>query len=317
LGGGFFIFRLYFAVFALLVSMVILRLRSGGGFSTVLAPALFVLGNPLTLHSTLLGIQDDIIVTLLFGIAIWAMLHKRMRWGAIGVGIGMACKMWPVLLVPSLLTGHAPWIKKIGRALGALAILVGSLLPFYLLTPDNVTQFLRLYVTGDSGEALQGVSLWRYAGQFGLDPFVVLPALFVCGALLLYLAMRWHTPPLTTSVLFVLLFLLLYPKIHSGFYLPLVLYFALFWNNRQLVWAGLAISLGAVGLDTCNWLGWDSGAMTTVPLMLAGSLWLLIATMLIQTVQDHITSQQGTGHKTLALTETSRQTAQGPQQGKL
>jgi hypothetical protein len=309
LGGSFFLFRLYFAAFALMVAMVVLRWQAGKKTAAVV-PALFMLCNPLTLHSTLFGIQDDIIITLLIGIAIWAILRLRMNWGAAGIGIGMACKMWPVLLIPTLLVGRDSWVKKIGRIAGACGIMAASLLPFYLLASDNVLRFLRLYVTGDSGGTLQGISLWRYAGQFGLNPFLALPILCIGGVGLLFLIMRWQAPPLTAGGLFILLFLLLYPKIHSGYYLFLLLFIALFWERGHVAWAGLGISIGAVLLDVCNGLGWTSSSAAAIPLLVAGVLWLLLASLFTQTVKSVITIQQGAVHTPLALTDTSPQTVQ-------
>jgi len=308
LGGSFLVFRLYFAVFALVVTLLVLKLRSYTG-AMITVPALFILCNPLTLHSTLFGIQDDIIVTLLFGIALWAFLRHRLNWGAAVVGIGMACKMWSILLVPSLLSSGGPWTKKIGRAAGAITISAISLLPFYLLAPDNTMKFFRLYTTGNSGMALQGISLWRYAGQFGLDPFVMLPLLFVCGVVLLYFSIRQRASALTTGLLFVLLFLLLYPKMHSGYYLPLLLFVALYWERRHMVFAGLIISVGVVGLDTFNGWGWNSGDSALLPLIVASVIWMLILYLFIYTVQVALTIRRDGEHKNPVPIDTTPQTA--------
>jgi len=276
---------------------------------------LFVICNPLTVHSTLFGIQDDIIVTLLFGIALWMLLQHRLSLGAGLVGIGMACKMWSILLVPSLLSSVSSWPKKIGRAAGAIAITAIMLLPFYLLAPDNVMKFLRLYITGNSGLALQGISLWRYAGQFGFNPFVMLPLLFACGIVLLYFSIRQQVPPLTNGLLFVLLFLLAYPKIHTGYYLPLLFLVALFWERRNMAFAGIIISIGVVILDAFNEWGWTTGGTAFLPLIVATAIWLLVLYLFICTAQEALTIRQDDEHKNSVLIDTNQQTARGHRPG--
>jgi len=314
LGGSFLVFKLYFAAFALAVALLVLKLQSyAGAMSSI--PALFVICNPLTVHSTLFGIQDDIIVTLLFGIALWMFLQHRLNWGAAIVGMGMACKMWSILLVPSLLSSGSSWTKKIGRVAGALAIVATMLLPFYLLAPDNVMKFLRLYITGNSGLALQGISLWRYAGHFGFNPFVMLPLLFAGGIVLLYFSVRQHVPVRTNGLLFVLLFLLAYPKIHTGYYLPLLLLVALFWERRNMAFTGLIISVGVVILDAFNEWGWNTGDMVFLPLVVATAVWLLVLYLFIFTVQEVLTIRQDGEHRNSVLIDTNQQTARGRRPG--
>jgi hypothetical protein len=284
LGGSFLVFRLYFACFALLLSLLVLRFRPGGRAP---AAALFVLVNPLTVYSTLLGVQDDVIVALFYGAALYLILRRMMTGASMAVGAAIACKLWPVLLLPSLLPDAASWPKKIGRVALAGGMAVASIVPFAVLAADEVLSFLRLYVSGDSGQPMEGIAVWRYLGELGFDPAWMVPVFVAAGVLFAWLVVRRRAGPVQTAMLFLLLFLLLFPKLHSGYYLPLLLFVPLLWHKKRMVAAIMAAALGAIALDGWNWLGWHEPV--PVPLLLAAAIWLLLAWMLfhlLQTVRD-------------------------------
>jgi len=275
LGGSFLVFRLYFACFALLLGVLVLYLRPGGRAT---AAALFVLVNPLTVYSTLLGVQDDVIVALFYGAALYLLLRRMMTGASTAVGAAIACKLWPVLLLPSLLPGAASWPKKIGRVVLAGGMAALSIVPFAVLAPDEVLAFLRLYVSGDGGQPMEGIAVWRYLGELGFDPVWMVPVFVAAGVLLAWLAVRRRAGHVQTAMLFLLLFLLLFPKIHSGYYVPLLLFIPVYWRDRRLVLAVTTAALGAIGLDGLNWLGAAGPALA--PVFLAFGVWLLLAWLL-------------------------------------
>ena len=277
LGGSFLVFRLYFACFAFLLSWLALRLRQDG---PDLPAALFLLCNPLTVYSTLFGVQDDVLVALLYGAALFLLLRRVMELGAGAIGLGMACKLWSVLLLPVLLSGSDSWRKKGGWVAFAGGITAAVIAPFALLAPDEVAAFLRLYTLGESGPTLEGISLWRYLGEAGFEPVWLIPVLAIAGGALLWLVVHRRARTPLTALLFLLLFLLLFPKIHSGYYVPLLLFVPLFWENKHVV-AGIAVAVvGVIGLDVWNWLGWSEPVL--VPLLLAVGVWILLVGVLLR-----------------------------------
>lgn len=276
LGGSFLVFRLYFACFAFLLSWLALRLRRDG---PGLPAALFLLCNPLTVYSTLFGVQDDVIVALLYGAGLFLLVRRAMERAAGVIGLGMACKLWSVLLLPVLLSGSASWRNKGGWVAIAGGITAAVIAPFALVAPDAVAAFLRLYILGEGGPTLEGISLWRYLGEVGLDPVWLVPVLAIAGGALLWLVVHHRAGKPSTALLFLLLFLLLFPKIHSGYYVPLLLFVPLLWGDKHVV-GGIAVAVfGVIALDGWNWLGWSEPVL--VPLLLAVGVWFLLAGVLL------------------------------------
>jgi hypothetical protein len=274
LGGGFFVFRAYFAVFVLLVTIVVMRIHRAKKEKYTLLPPLFILLNPLTIHSVIFAVQDDIIVMLLFSISLFFLFEKKITMGAICIGLGAACKIWPLLLTPGILTNNDKSLKKIAYIVLSISIAGITLLPFFILARDNVIEFMKLYLTG--GTTLQGISLWRYLGEIGFNLVYMLPVMIICSLTLLYLVIKKKTPIIVTGALFILLFLMIYPKIHAGYYLPLLLFVPFFWNNRSIVSLSIGISLGVIGLDIYNLLYSTNGLNLIIPISISLSLLYLL-----------------------------------------
>ncbi|MGC9308833.1 MAG: hypothetical protein ACP5FL_08685, partial [Thermoplasmatota archaeon] len=126
---------------------------------------------------------------------------------------------------------------------------------------------------------LEGISLWRYLGEVGLDPVWLVPVLAIAGGALLWLVVHHRAGKPSTALLFLLLFLLLFPKIHSGYYVPLLLFVPLLWGDKHVV-GGIAVAVfGVIALDGWNWLGWSEPVL--VPLLLAVGVWFLLAGVLL------------------------------------
>ncbi|MCK5773191.1 MAG: hypothetical protein KAH57_05335, partial [Thermoplasmata archaeon] len=148
--------------------------------------------------------------------------------------------------------------------------------------PEGVMNFMGLYFTGDSGGVLHGISLWRYLLDLGVLPELVLSALPVLLVLIgasLFLRFRARLPSIHAGWMFTILFLLLFPKVHSGYYLLLLPFAMHLVHGMDVGRLGrnlLAISLIVIGLDLANGFGWNEGAMIIVPIILSLSLMVLL-----------------------------------------
>ena len=282
LGGSFLVFRLYFATFALLGGLITFGLGSRLYGKRGIWAALLLMLNPLTVYSSVGAVQDDVIVMIGFILVLMLLQMGFRRSSAAVLGIGLASKIFTILLLPGILMGEGRAIDKLKRAIIALSIPAAVILPFLLLAPEGVKNFIGLYFTGDSGGVLHGISLWRYLWDLGLLPELVLSALPVLLVLIgasLFLRFRTRLPSIHAGWMFTILFLLLFPKVHSGYYL-LLLPFAMHLVHRMDMGRMgrnlLAISLIVIGLDLANGFGWNEGAMIIIPIIHSLSLMVLL-----------------------------------------
>lgn len=253
LGGSFLVFRLYLSLFALGASLMIYYgMPGGGGYPDRTIVALAVLLNPLTIYSTVGAVQDDVIIMCMFTAAVLLMLRKR-RWGSSAmVGVGMASKLFPVLLLPGFLTERGSPVKRVLKVLLSSSVFTAVLLPFALLARDDVSRFLRLYVTGDSGGRLHGISFWRYLSEVGFDPSYLVYVLFLLGGVLLVAGIWKGWGFNVNGILFVCLFLLLFSKVHSGYYLLILSFLPLFIYGIGGPWKVWAMGVIVIMLDLLN-----------------------------------------------------------------
>lgn len=275
-GGTFLVFRIYFALFALISAFMVMRtFWPDGKWRSVVYGSLFLL-NPLTIYSTIGAVQDDIIVAFLFVLTVHAIIRKRQVWASFLIGAGMATKVFHLLMMPGLLSGREKLIKRILKTILAGVVVALFLAPVTYLSPDGVATFAKLYFTGDSGSALQGISLWRYLGEIGYYPFINTLLMVIAGLILFFISFRREFGTLNTSFLFILLFLALFPKMHSGYYLMLLAFIPYFW--RMKLGKTLLFLTGSmvIALDIFNGLEFYDTGLVFIP--------ILVSTLLLTTV---------------------------------
>ncbi len=275
LGGSFLVFRLYFAMFALLGGLITHGLGSRLYGKRGIWAALMLMLNPLTVYSSVGAVQDDVIVMIGFILVLMLLQMGWRRSSSAVLGIGMASKIFTILLLPGILMGEGKAIDKLKRLSIALLIPVAVILPFLLLAPEGVMNFIRLYFTGDGGGVLHGISLWRYLIDLGLLPELVLsvlPVLLVLIGASLFLRFRTRMAPIHAGWIFTILFLLFFPKVHSGYYLLLLPFAIHLIRGMDINRSLLIMSLMIIGLDLANGFGWNEGPMIIVPIILSLSL---------------------------------------------
>ncbi len=277
LGGSFIVFRTYFALFALMSAFMVMRtFWPDGKWRSVVYGSLFVL-NPLTIYSTVGAVQDDIIVAFLFVLTVHAIVRKRGAWASMLIGIGMATKVFHLLMMPGLLSEREKLIKRIFKSIFALVVLAAFLAPVTYLSPDGVATFAKLYFTGDSGGQLQGISLWRYLGEIGYYPFINTAVIVLLGSLLLLLSFRREFGTLNTSMLFILLFLMIFPKIHSGYYIIILAFIPFFWSMKLGKTLLFLTGSMIIALDIFNGLGWNENELLFIPIIVSSLLLAVIS----------------------------------------
>ncbi len=96
---------------------------------------------------------------------------------------------------------------------------------------------MRFYLLGVEGEGSGGVSLWHFLDQGGLKPPSLVMLGLVGGVVLggYWYSIKREWDQWRTATLVVCLFFLVYPKIHSGYYmLPLALLLPYMVDDRRL-----------------------------------------------------------------------------------
>ena len=133
---------------ALAAMAVILRVLRRSAVN-VWAALCFAAVAPLLLGSVILS-RFDLWPTALVAVALAALASGRLRLGHALLGLGVAAKLYPVVLVP---LGVAFVWKRVGRreALVCLGLVVGFIaalfVPFLILSPDGVWHSLRVQLT--------------------------------------------------------------------------------------------------------------------------------------------------------------------------
>lgn len=97
---------------------------------TFLAFSLWIF-NPVSLYSTYMMGQFDIIPTFFTILAIYLISKEKLSWAAIALGGGIAFKLYPIfLLIPLILLGKGIWVKIKLLILAGLPYII-SILPYF------------------------------------------------------------------------------------------------------------------------------------------------------------------------------------------
>lgn len=285
-GGSMAAFRAYFAIFALAAACVVATTHLSRDNNLGVSAALFLLFNPLTLYTVLIEVEDEIVITLLFAVIIRFLHQKKRLRAAGGIGMGMAFKMWPILFLPGLLSGPDRWVRKIRSVLLAGGVAGVSMLLFLLPAQGDCMVFVRLYLTGEGSGSLQGISIWKYLGELGLETQIMLPLLAVGSGMLFLKALHKRMEAVHVSLLFLLLFLFLYPKIHVGYHLYILPFLPFVWKHCGIRWATLGIGGGVIALSLSRHAAWSADALLLASLAAAGLVTVLVGYVFAETWKE-------------------------------
>ncbi len=238
MGGGEhnWVWGLYFSMFAGMTAiMLYLSLRRWNeiwafqvGFATVITPFL--------LFESVTGEDEAIVVFMFFG-AVLLMLYNYKLPAALAIGVGIWTKMFSVLLLPIEFLRWRSWKDRTMLLLIVAVVTVVAIGYFALACYEDFVFFLEFYTLGVSGRESGGVSIWHFlrVGGYGLPKEVEL-ALVLVSLLIAYLFCYKKRLGVWQSItLVVLVFLVVYPKMHTGYYvLPCILLSAWAVTDRRI-----------------------------------------------------------------------------------
>jgi uncharacterized membrane protein len=138
------LFLIQNALFSTLIALVIWQIR--GLRAAGLALALYTL--LVAISAPLLPWRYDLFPALLTALALLCLVRQRPGWAGIWLGLGVAAKLYPAVLllifgVYYLASKNRPALQRF--MLGSAGTLAATLLPFVLLAPGPLLEFLRYH----------------------------------------------------------------------------------------------------------------------------------------------------------------------------
>lgn len=214
------VWSIYFSFFAFLIACLIyVSLRHWDDYYAFLA-GLLVLVSPFTIVESSGG-EDESLVVFVFLIAVVLMLYERNRLAATAIAVGIWTKMFAILLLPIQFLRLQSLKDRIYFIVIVLAVSSAVALPFVILCYDDFTGFLNFYFLGESGREAGGTSMWYFLRMGGLGiPGEIELAIVLASLALTYLYCHRRRMGVWESVTLVLIvFIVFYPKIHTGYYI--------------------------------------------------------------------------------------------------
>lgn len=263
-GGSALAFEIYFATFIILATLSLYHFLSRIDDKKAFTGALAFVLLPSTSVIPTFARQDEAIVVLFFLLPLLAMAVSRRRWlYSAGAALGVWIKMHSLFLIPPFLVRERRQALK--HVVVMAAVSLAATLPFLLLAFDEFVWHLKFYLLGQGEASLQGISLWRILDSQGVGvPQLGLIAVMGIGFFAVYyLGYRKDLGVWKTVGLTLLLYFLLYPKIHYEYYLMLFGLLAPYVIESRRMVAGLfGISLlsGATLLIEQRYLDWGTAA---------------------------------------------------------
>jgi hypothetical protein len=244
-------FMVYFSMFNLFTAFVLLNTeddRREGYLS-----ALYFLLNPLAFGNSVLRRQDESILAFFFSLGLLFLLHHR-RWRAsIAIGLAMLIKLSGALIMPIAFIHRRDWIYLIvpvvvfGLAFAPFLWSAGESAVFWDISGDNTQHPFQLH-------GISFGNLWRH-GHNGV-PLMSLQAhsiILVMGSALALALIAWKPlGVLEDLTMLTVAGLLLSPKLHTGYFVLLVLAMAPLVRRYRIAWFYFPFSLLVILVDMCK-----------------------------------------------------------------
>jgi uncharacterized membrane protein len=138
------LFLIQNAIFSTLIALTIAQIRGLRAAGSALALYALV----VAVIAPLLPWRYDLFPALLTALALLCLVRQRPGWAGIWLGLGVAAKLYPIVLLPifgaySLAGKNRPALLRL--ALGSAGALAATLLPFVLTAPGPLLSFLRYH----------------------------------------------------------------------------------------------------------------------------------------------------------------------------
>lgn len=226
-GGTVFAYQVLFGLANVVTGLAIWRLvddvRPGAG-----GPAAWLYSlHPITWLTTYSIVQDETLIPLFVVLAILGVMH--VRWLAAGawIALGVLVKAWPIVAAPVLLL--RAWRREALRfVVGATIPTVLFVVPYLILSPEYLHHLVSFYAGGHRPDRSieTGLSFWTAIQHAGVPLSETLLSVLAMGSALFVAVVARHRrlPVLDAVGAAFVVFLVLYPKTHLGYYLlPLAL----------------------------------------------------------------------------------------------
>ncbi|HJZ48099.1 MAG TPA: glycosyltransferase 87 family protein [Roseiflexaceae bacterium] len=136
------LFLIQNVIFSTLIALVVARISGWRPFALALYALLVAISAPL------LPWRYDLFPALLTALALLCLLRERPAWAGIWLGLGVAAKLYPIVLLPifgiyCLAGKNRPALLRLG--LGCASAVALTLIPFVLLAPGPLLSFMRYH----------------------------------------------------------------------------------------------------------------------------------------------------------------------------
>ncbi|MEA2053582.1 MAG: hypothetical protein U9O96_00465 [Candidatus Thermoplasmatota archaeon] len=254
-------FEIYFSFFIVLSTLAIFHFLSYMDERKAFFSALAFLFIPTTLVVSTFARQDEAIVVFFFLLPLLLLFTNKNRYRyTLFSSIGIWIKMHSIFLIPPV------FLKIKGKEMMKHILIISTVsivtaLPFLILTFEQFTWHLKFYFLGRGGE-LEGISLWRILGSQGytVPSIVLIGIMMIAFIFIYYLSYKkdfgiWKVVSLT-----LLLYFIIYPKIHYEYFLMLLAVLIPYLiENKKMIMLAYLISLlsGLTLLIEQRYLDWN------------------------------------------------------------
>ncbi len=215
-------FEIYFSAFIILTTLAVFYFLSYRDEKKAFSSAIAFLLVPTTLVVPTFARQDEAVVVFFFILPLLMIAADRsINAYTFFSSLGVWIKMHSIFLIPPLFL-KVKGKEMIKQALIIMAVSIAVTLPFLIVAFDKFMWYLKFYLLGEGGK-LEGISFWRIMDSQGysIPNIILIGAMITSFLFVYYIAYKrkfgiWKTVSLTLILYFVI-----YPKIHYEYFLML------------------------------------------------------------------------------------------------
>lgn len=246
-GGSVLAYALEFGAVAVLTSIAVyLVLRNRDPFRAYLA-SIFLLCSPGLLITSVILIQDEVIVLLLYMLPLLLLIAGSRRYrdcAAVAVILGGITKVFSTFQIPLILIEDSKWRDRIRHLLIMAGVVFLVIIPFLVADLEAFLSFPEYYLDTWRARPTTGISLWHFLLQMRITvpTGVLLAAMLISLAFIYFLIWKKKVSPLTAGFMIFLPFLLFFPKIHEPYYLIPAAIMSIFGAEKErYLWLGVLV----------------------------------------------------------------------------
>ncbi|MBW3582538.1 MAG: hypothetical protein KY455_05500 [Euryarchaeota archaeon] len=272
MGGTIDAYGTYLSFFPLLAAGILYLGLHASQSRFAVGAALLTVTHPTAWATSTLMAQDEVLLAPVFALVLVGLVRMRLGSAAAWTGVGVLTKAWTIIGAPIVVLAAKGLIGKSRVFVAGIlpALVLG--LPFLLLAPEYMAYVTRFYGGGvrPDRDTPSGISFWRFLADLngGIAEAALIALLAVVSVVLWWLVARRWMHPLAGYAAVHVVFFLLYPKIHFGYYLFLVIALLPFLVARARAAFLLLVLPAVAGLTHLLWLHVLPGSIQTLGIRL-------------------------------------------------